>query len=58
MTQILNSEIQVRIQLEKTDADNFLLHLRKGKQVKTVVLTQVEATELVSEFNLLITKNQ
>lgn len=54
MTQILNSEVQVRIQLEKTDADNFLLHLKKGKQTKTVVLTQVEASELVSEFNLLI----
>ena len=54
MTVTLNSEVQARLQIERTDADNFLLHIKKGKEQKTVVLTTVEAECLRDFLNLLI----
>lgn len=56
MTQILNTQVTARLELEKIE-DYYELTIKKGRTTTRVVIFEAEAQELINNINLLPKKS-
>ena len=53
MTQILNSQVTARLELEKIGNDYYHLIIMKSRSSTIIVITEAEAQALINQLNLL-----
>lgn len=54
MTQLLNSQVQARLELYEVEGGIYELSIKKGNKITVIILTEAEAKTIGGNLNLII----